>query len=258
MPARNPDRRFTPYLDKPRGFRRDRFVALRWKIAQDPNGRGVFTSHHMLDGGTYDGQIYHAPGESHWNDLRFLSQKHARAGLVYTATVRTALMAALDWAEDYAWEQERTTLTEQEYAAAHPPLEFIPAGRGLYTLKSPPDAVFDRFGSEPITAWALRARFLREALEKLPPIHPQSTLHRHYKTGLGVHFIVDEPALTIDSLARLVESFWDRGEVAYQDPAVDFSQAHPQNHQAVHAMIEAVAQHWDKMDLHARGKLADE
>lgn len=241
-------RRYTPYQDKPRSFRRDRFVSLRWKIAQDPNGRGVFTSKHMLNGGVYDGQVYEAPGDSHWNDLRFLSKKHAQEGRVYTATVRTALLAALDWAENFAWEKEQATLTPEEYALAHPPLEFVPAGRGLYELKSHPEAVFHRFGPTPITAWGLRSRFLREAFEQIPPIHPQCTLDRNYKTGLGAHFIVDQPFLTIDRLADLVHAFWERGEVPYQDAPVDFSPRHPENHQALRQMIDAVAQHWDKMD----------
>ena len=246
-----PLHRFTPFLDKPRGFRRDRFVALRWKIRQDPNGRGVYTCRHMMNGGLYDGEVYQAPGDSHWHDFRFLSRRHARQGVVYTATVRTALMAALDEAEEYAWNKEREVLTPEEYATAYPPPEWSPAGRGLYTMKPRTLPTFEHLGG--VTTWGLRARFLREALDHLPVIRPYCRLDRQYKTGLGAIFVVDAPRLTIDSLATLVEDFWDRGEVAYQDTPVDFSPANPVNHQALRAMVEETAQSWERMDRLNRG-----
>lgn len=251
MAKTRPLHRFTPFLDKPRGWRRDRFVSLRWKIRQDPNGRGVYTCHHMMHGGIYDGEIYQAPGDSHWHDFRFLSHRHAREGMVYSATVRTALMAALDELEDAAWNKEREVLTSEEYALAHPPIEWLPAGRGLFTMKDREEATFERFDG--LTAWGLRARFLREALDHLPTIHPSCRLDRQYQSGVGAIFVVDSPRLTIDSLAALVEDFWARGEAPYQDAPVDFSVANPANHQALRTMVDETAQSWERMDRVSRG-----
>lgn len=248
MPKRR-QHRDVPYLRQSRSRRRDRFVSLRWQIKQDPNGAGVFTSHHMMNGGVYEGQPYQSGHDSQWNDFRFISKRLAREGLVYSATVRTALMAALDAAEDYAWESERATLTPEEAAAAHPPMEFVPCGRGMFTLKEHTDPVFERLGG--VTAWGLRARFLREAIAHLPPIYPSCRLDHTYSTGVGAIFITQDSAVTIPSLAALVEDFWARGEVAYQEAPVDFANGA----QAVRLreMIEQVAAGWERMDRLRRG-----
>lgn len=256
MPKPYNPKRFTAFVEKPRSWRRDRYVALRWKIANDPNGRGVFTSQHMMDGGIYDGKRFDRGGDSHWCDFRFLSQAHARDGLVYTATVRTALMKAADWAEDYAWEKERETLTEEEHAAAYPRLEFITCGRGEYTLKSHDDPVFERLDG--LSVWGLRARFLRDALAIVPPVSPSCEFKKHYKTGMGVWFVTGNDSVTIDNLAGLVEDFWVRGEIAYEDEAIDFSPNNPAQHAKLTEMINAQASSWERMDLRARGLLVED
>lgn len=255
MPKPYSPHRFTPFLEKPRSWRRDRFVSLRWKIANDPNGRGVFTSQHMMDGGIYNGQRYERGVDSHWCDFRFLSRAHAQHGLVYTATVSTALMKAVDWAEEYAWNQERAALNEDEFALAHPAIEFVPCGKGLYTMKSGVDPVFERFGG--VSAWGLRARFLREAIDRIPPVAPSCQLKRHYKTGLGAWFITANPSITIDNVAEMIEQFWARGEVPYEDEAIDFSQG-SSNHDALARMINDQACAWERMDMRARGIDAEE
>ena len=82
-------------------------MSLRWKIRQDPNGRGVYTCHHMMNGGLYDGEVYQAEGDSHWHDFRFLSRRLAREGVVYTAT-------GLEWYHSFA---RATAQAEAEFRA---------------------------------------------------------------------------------------------------------------------------------------------
>lgn len=241
------------FFDRSRGERRDRFVSLRWTINQDPNGRGVFTSHHLMDGGLYEGERYAGPG-SQWNDFRFLSRAHARAGLVYSATVRTLRMTMFQAAEQYAWEEEERLLTPEEFALAHPPLRFIPCGRGQVELADDPDAVFERHGG--LSAWGIRAHALRQAPAHLEALSPSCRLDRAYRSGLGAIFIADLPEITIDNLAGLVRDFWDRGETAYQGAPIasDDPSVGPWLAQA----IENTAQGWERMDQCARGLLSTE
>ncbi len=238
------------YIEKSRRQRRSHFVSKRWEIACDRNGLGFFITHHMMNGGVYNGSIYTGSPDSQWNDFQFISQVHAKEGIVYSATVQTVQMALMGAAERYAWDSEESILTPEEYALAHPKPEFEPLGKGMFALKDQETALFDRLGG--ISAWGVRANALRESVLFLDPISPSCKLDYSYSSGVGIVFIVDKPNLTRENIVELIQDFYTRGEVAYTDPPVPLDR--PDVSEWLMKAVDYTAKSWERMDASARAK----
>ncbi|HEU0197053.1 MAG TPA: hypothetical protein VFQ88_07595 [Nevskiaceae bacterium] len=205
--------RYTPYAERTRRFRRKTYVSLQWRIRCDPNGSGVFTTDQVLPGGTYmDGPaLVRVPEDPpvHWADVRFVSQRHASSGCVYSASVRSAVHAAVDDAENWADDHVDARLTDDERASLLRPLVFEPAGRGCVRLVPRPELRLARFGNR--TRHALRADALETWLPQYRGVRLRATLEPDHVYGQGLTLITPAP-LTAASLAGVVEEFTRNGE----------------------------------------------
>lgn len=214
-----PPRLPTPYLSRPLRFRRDRFVALRWRIRQDPDGRGVFACGHALPGTP----TWYALGmgsdsrQSH-ADIRFLSREHARQGRIYRALVETVDQGVMEWLEDVIQAELDGQLRSAGLSAHHAwsTRGELPALQALAGRDNRPRTVM---------GW-LADRWARVAQEHW----------RQAPVRLGVREIAPSPHavlvsatlpvgnLTADALAQFVHEFQAGGERLEQAP-VDFEAA---------------------------------
>lgn len=243
-------RPFKAFIHQKRRLRRQKFVALRWLIKQDPNGRGVFMSDHMLPGGTYRGEAVLANEKSSWADFYFLGEAQASLGFFFNATVRSVVMSAVDWAEDYAYDRIKETLSEEEYALAYPPLQWIESETKRWRVFKPSrDHIFERLGG--VTIAGLRAVFLREAKEHLPPQPIGCVLDREYAYGIGALFVAAEEIVGLDCLDRLVADFRRHGETDYVQEEI--ARTDPVWGPRFREAIEDLACTWDRIDARDRG-----
>ncbi|HEX7324307.1 MAG TPA: hypothetical protein VF292_02995 [Rhodanobacteraceae bacterium] len=195
-------------------------MSLRWRIRCDPNGAGVFTTDQILPGGTYlDGtKLVHVPETpaAHWADVHFLSLRHARSGLLYNATVLSALRAAVDDAENWADDRVDAQLTDDEKASLIHPLVFEPAGSGTSRLVPAPATRLERFGHR--TQHALRADALEAWLPQYAGVRLGARLEPDYAYGQGLTLILPT-SLTVASIADGVRAFLAGGErIGLGDP----------------------------------------
>lgn len=203
----------TTYAERSRSQRWDAYVSLRWRIARDPNGRGIFTSHQVLPGGRYDNgdAFITVPKDdaSSWADITFLSRRRAGGGWFYNTTVRTAAMALADAAEGEMFDRVHDMLDEGERALAFQRPEFVRRGR-YYEMLPPPRPVLARYG---MTVQGLYAEAL-DAIVREGTVEVTTGGHfeEDYVYGQGLTLTVDEDNLCIDTLARVARAFLDGGE----------------------------------------------
>lgn len=179
------------YMELPRGKRRDRFVAIRWRIANDDQGQGLFTCRHLLPGtrGWRELGLGDDLRQTH-SDVWFLSQQRAREGVWYTASISTVDQAVAEWLSEEieAAIEEEGGPDRMEYGAD--------AWRELGR----------RWGEITVSKW-------RQA-----PIWLGCSVDFSYSRGVRVEAIVDNNNLDPDVIAGFINAFNHRGEGAWQEP----------------------------------------
>lgn len=206
-------RRPRPYLERPRRFRRDRFVAQRWRAAQDPDGQGVFACRHLLPGTpgwrslglSEDATQVHA-------DVRFVSRRHAKAGWWYAArlvTVEQIVLEALERRIDEGLEQ-RLAAQGLTYADAFPWRQPV----------SPLQALAGPDGS-PRTGWEARGdawRALTPADWECLELHEGAFLDFKRPHAVGLTLVLPVPTLDVAAVRDAVTAFLERGETETATP----------------------------------------
>lgn len=243
MPRR-PQRRARPFVDQSLNERRSQFVSVGWRIRQDPNGKGLFTSPHMLPGGRYQGEILCPDEPSSHARFLFLSERHAKQGFLFHAQAHHVMSEAVRWVEAHMHDRIRTTLTAEEHALAYPEIRWKRMDNGVMEMDRDPVAVFDRLGS--VTRYGLYARHLREALDLLPPISLGARLDRNYTVGIGAHFTVDEATVNLDAIERTIQDFRRRGEVEFISRQIERDD--PVWGPRIRQTIEEQASFWDEVE----------
>ena len=203
----------TPYVEKSRGYRRDRFVAKRWRVATDAQGQGVFFCHHLVPGsaqwGEQDAQFTWM-SQTHAS-IHFLSQVHARQGWWYRArmsTVEQAVLEALGVHIDAQVEQE------------------VGIGVGLAYWRAQRDA------------WQALTPTDWEAL----PVSLGVTRNLKDPEGVRLDVVLPDPVLDVSTIKRFVEGFWTAGEVESSQP-VDW----PAHRPSIQASVDRVRRVYSRL-----------
>lgn len=187
----------TPYIDKPRGYRRNRFVAKRWRVKTDTQGAGVFFCRHVVPGSAeWDAQdeLFTALSQTHAS-IHFLSQVHARQGWWYRARMSTVEQAVLEELDRRINEQ----VERQEVRLVG--LDYWRALGAAWDALTPAD-------------W--------ETL----PVCVGVTRNLKDPDGVRLDVVLDAPVLDVSTLKQFVEGFWAAGEVESSQP-VDWSAHRP-------------------------------
>lgn len=207
----------TAYIEKPLRHRRSRFVAKRWRINTDLQGRGVFFSWHTIPGTSVweeRARLSEQPGnlEQTHASIHFLSKAHARQGWWYNARVSTVEQAVGETIGD---------LIEDRLEES--PLAF---GPGFWVARR--------------DAWAA---FTPDQWERLPI---QCGVSRCLKSphSVGLDVVLPVSSLDVDALRGFVEGFWAQGEhEVAQD--VDW----PAHRAAIQQMVNDSASLFDRLAL---------
>lgn len=203
----------TPFIQRTRRHRRNRFVSERWKIRTDPDGKGLFRCRHLL------------PGTPRWQeegleeltqthaDVRFLSRHFERDGRLYLgrlATVEHQVGVLLE-----QWVESQLDRIVECWGV--PWSEVYPYGQGQH----PALAILANKQGEPRTVWEWMAdawaSVTPQQWEALP-VTVGETLKLDHR--LGVEFIAVWPVdnMTPDVIAQGLERFWSAGEKPRSEP----------------------------------------
>jgi len=192
------------FVNQKRRVRRSMAIAQRWRIAQDPNGAGVFTSDQFIPGSpawekAFGSLNSHSGSSTQWADIYFMSARPIRDGVFYNATIVTA---ADDLAE--RMEEESHTFVEQ---LLPPHLRAKMFGRSIGDAP-----VFEQFNNR--THYGAQAEYLKTVLASLPTrsAHISCRVQRDYVYGVGLEMVTDTEFLTMHSIANDIARFQQLGE----------------------------------------------
>lgn len=240
------------FLQLSRQVRRSRTVSLGWRIRTDPNGAGVFTSRDILPGSReWPGEPPGAWAPHAWADFYFLSRKPKRCGLFYNAYAKTAWEQACGDIEEMAQAAVEAMMTPEDLEATRLRAFSKPRADGGSEMIFAPDRGADSLGG--LTRQGAQAQWLRERWDQLATlveVKTNAVLDTDYQHGVGLHLIVPDRSVDTRTIPLIIERFLDRGEVAFEDPAMDLSE----QLDLVQARMQATLWRWDRRQAELEGK----
>lgn len=234
--------------DLPLSARRNRAVALGWRIRCDRNGAGVFTSHDYLPG-SIEWPVSEG-GQVHWADVIFLSAAGPRTGRIFNATVHTLAMRLAESIEEVVENaiDEQLSPEDRDRARVRMFLRRIP-GKNSSEMVFSPHPVLDSLGG--MTVEGARAKWLREhwdRLDNLVRVGESAQFLPGFAFGTGLNLTTAQPNLTVEAVAAAIADFRARGETQYEIP-VDFQTQRA----TVEAMLRGKLWRWDCIQARATG-----
>jgi hypothetical protein len=254
MRMRRPRIKPTRYIDLPRSRRRDRFVSLRYKISQDRDGHGVFTTRHVLPGSAEWASMceedaglgklpnYHA-------EARFLSSVKAREGWLYHGDFRSIEMDVFDRLEQVVDARIDEILASAGLTSsdATSPLIFGPpegfGSKRTYRMLDTPWPRLDAFEGQ--TLFGARA----DVWAKLTP-EQWGTARASFRldfscpSGVDLYAVVPDTNITLDTVAARIRQFLEMGEAPAEFDPVSIDAMVP----AVQAMIDRQIKSYRKIE----------
>jgi hypothetical protein len=99
-----------------------------------------------------------------------------------------------------------------------------------------------------------QAAWLRRNWDRLPELVPaigeSATLDSDYAYGLGLHWTVAAPSLSVATIARSVKEFHTRGDQAFEAAPEDFEK----HRITIEAMLKASLWHWEASEARSKGE----
>ena len=243
----------TPFLDQPRTQRRDRAASMNWRIATDPNGRGLFTTHQILPGSRelplVDGDGL--PNLNFWANFHFASVRPLREGRLFYATAKTLTYQAVNDLLEMAEAHVEQQLTPVDRRNQQPRYSYTPLKDGGVEMTSTAHPRLESLGG--LTVGGAKAAWLRQHwddLESLVTLCPSAVFHPDYSQGIGVHFLVDLDTIDCDTIPAIIERFRRGGEQAYEDPAVSLKKYGSR----LREILEVHLWHFDAQQAEAEGR----
>lgn len=181
-------RRHIRYRDRPRGWRKRAYMRLRRNIRQATP---------QLGGLWYTNDYVH--GHNSWVDVYFVD---SATRTIYNATLETLASRAGELAQARAYD---------EAAEREPPPDLFScfvrvAGTRSSQLVFPPDPPRAAFDGLTRSDWVKqRAAALLDAGQIA--VCPETTLHRNYNYGIGVHATLHVPGLSVAIISDWVREF---------------------------------------------------
>lgn len=228
------------FVNQKRRVRRSMAIAQRWRITQDPNGAGVFTSDQFIPGSpswekAFGPLTANNRPSTHWADIYFMSARPIRDGVFYNATIVTA---ADDLAE--RMEEESHNFVEQ---LLPPNLRAKMFGRSIGAAP-----VFEQFNNR--THYGAQAEYLKTVLATLPTrsAHISCRVQPDYVYGVGLEMVTDTECLTMHSIANDIARFQQLGEKDFTIET-DIAPHLP----ALRAHLRSTIDAFEALDAQARG-----
>lgn len=239
-----------PVFDElPLSVRRNRAVALGWRIKSSPNGAGIFSSHDILPGSLRwpeeDG------GQVQWADILFLPQAGHKPGRIFNATIYTLALRMVEKVCDHVEEtiDARISPADREAARMKMFTRRIP-GADMSEMIFSPHRPLPSLGG--VTREGAQADWLRDQWENLEamcaPCQESAAFLPGYAYGTGMDLVTAHTNLTVSNIVSAIEQFRATGEIAYEHP-VDFAT----QRQTVEAILLGKIWRWDCVEAKAQG-----
>lgn len=216
------------YLEKPRSFRLDQYVALRTEINADRHGQGVFRAYHFLPGmngceDTYEKDF----GTTQAFECMILSHTHKKEGVIYYVEIETVEYAIHAHLSELVRKRVEQRLTQAglEYSDAHGKVEF---GSSIIFH---PDPKLAQFGGKTVKDLE------KEEWAKIAPSdwkHVSESAHVNFKVSGNayVKMVVPYEKLTLHSVLDSIERFRQMDEKSFSFP-IDWSEITPKVEQLI-------------------------
>lgn len=246
VPSKFGELRFADwFVNQKRRVRRTKAIAQRWRITQDRNGGGVFTSDQYIPGSPdwtkAFGPLTNDSPTTHWADIYFMSTRPIRDGIFYNATIVTIADRLKEELEEEAWEYADGLLTEQQRNSA-----FV-FGEGLAALCNR-HPTFKEF--EGRTHYGAQSQYMQSVLANIEqrPVYVSCKLDKKYCHGVGLYMTTDSESLTMHSIVQDIERFQQMGEKDFKIPT-DITPHVP----AIRALLRSSIESFERLDARARG-----
>lgn len=230
--------------------RRNRAVALGWRIKSSANGAGVFSSHDILPGSIRWPEA--EGGQVQWADILFLPQAGHRPGRIFNATIYTLAMRMAESVCDQAEEAVEARVSDSDRQASRLRMftRRIPGSNSSEMIFSPHRTLPSLDG---MTREGAQAAWLRDRWGELEalcaPCQESAKFLPGYAYGTGLDIVSAHTNLTVNNIADAIAVFRSRGETGYQVP-VPF----PGQRATVEAILRGKLWRWDSVEARAQNR----
>lgn len=235
------NRREDWFVNQKRRVRRTKAISQRWKITQDRNGGGVFTSDQYIPGSPdwekAFGPLSADSPTTHWADIYFMSNRPIRDGVFYNTTIVTIADHFKEELEEEAWEYADSLLSKDQQNDAW---NFE---RG-FNAKHP---TFEEFGGR--THYGAQSQYMQKVLANIEQrsVYVSCTLNKEFCYGVGLDMVSDSPSLTMHSIIQDIERFRQLGEQDFK-LATDITPHLP----AIRALLRSSIESFERLDARSR------
>lgn len=233
------------FVNQQRRTRRTKAIAQRWRITQDRNGGGVFTSDQYIPGSPdwekAFGPLNADSATTHWADIFFMSNRPIRDGVFYNATIVTIADHLKDELEEEAWNYADSLLSPQQQDAAW---NF---GGGLNGMLRSQHPTFEEFDGR--THYGAQSQYMQNVLANIEQrtVYVSCTIEKDYCYGVGLHMVSDSPSLTMHSIIQDIHRFQELGEQNFK-LATDITPHLP----AIRALLRSSIESFERLDARSR------
>lgn len=233
------------FVNQKRRTRRTKAIAQRWRITQDHNGGGVFSTDQYIPGSpdwvkAY-GPLTEDSATTHWADIFFMSNRPIRDGVFYNATIVTIADHLKEELEEEAWNYADSLLSPQQQDAAW---NF---GGGLNGMLRSQHPTFEEFDGR--THYGAQSQYMQNVLANLEQrtVYVSCTIEKDYCYGVGLHMVSDSPSLTMHSIIQDIHRFQELGEQNFK-LATDITPHLP----AIRALLRSSIESFERLDARSR------
>lgn len=243
---------FVPFQDRPRSQRRSETASVGWRIRNDPNGKGVFTTSVILPG-SREYPLYNDQGErelNFWASFLFRSTQPLRAGVFYNATVTSVIQVAVETILEMAEEAVEANMTPEDAKRSRRTVFQKKTKHGTEMILAPEQPLESLGG---LTESGAQAQWVREHWDRfttLVAVHPKVEFVPGYENGFGLNLVTDLATVDTETIPTIVARFQQRGEIEHTDAAVDLTPHIP----TIHRLLETHLWSWDGEEAKARGQ----
>lgn len=233
------------FFNQKRRVRRTKAISQRWRITQDRNGGGVFTTDQYIPGSP-DWEKAFGPLNAdspltHWADIYFMSTRPIRDGVFYNATIVTIADHLKEELEEEAWEYADSLLSKDQQDEAW---NFNGGFNGMRRSQHP---TFEEFGGR--THYGAQSQYMQNALANIEQrtAYVSCTLNKEFCYGVGLDMVSDSPSLTMHSIMQDIERFQQLGEKDFK-LATDITPHLP----AIRALLRSSIESFERLDARSR------
>lgn len=224
MPPRHTHK--IPFFQRSRKAQKHSYIKIRNDIRRaTPILGGKFYTHNYMDGG------------NGWIDGYFLSKK---SKVAYCFAIQTCLYAYKESVRDSAWKlsYEKASV-ELDSSIFDKPARYSMTGLQTWLTREP--HCYHELSGMTRSAWA-ESQHERIADSGEIQVFEHWTLHKNYRTGIGLHATIDVPQLDIETVNAFIDRFSETEAVFGCMSPITFSYEQIENWGIE---INAVAQPWD-------------